>query len=203
MDLLITRKPIQAPMNERSGLHGTVTVRVCVTERGRVVSAAIIDGHPMAYSAVLDSVRDWVFDPFRVSGRPKPIVADLEVDYDFRSTPQSGSMCVRIDKVGNAPGFWSGILAATQSLAATVISSSAPKYEVGDHLTFSLYVVSGDKFADPTVPQLNPQVIHNGAILTLRTSDKCMEAGHTEWAFSCVALGCAQHARKSPAGLDK
>jgi len=194
MDLLVTRKPVQPPMHERSRLHGTVTVRVCVTERGRVVSAAIIDGHPMAHGAVLDSVHHWIFSPYRIGGRPKPVVADLEVAYDFRSPPHSGSICVRIDDVGGAPGFWSGIAAATQSLAATVISSSAPEYEVGDHLAFSLYVVSGDSFADPTVPQLNPRIIHKGANLTLQTSDKCREAGHTEWIFACVETGCAPHA---------
>lgn len=203
MDLLITREPVHAPMNERSRSHGTVIVRVCVTKRGRVVSAVIIDGHPMAYSAVLDSVHHWTFDSYRIGGRPKTAVADLEVDYDFRSPPKAGSICVRIDNVGNAPGYWSGTLAATQSLAATVTSSSTPEYEVGDHLAFSLYVVSGNKLADQTVPRLNPRIIHKEAILTLQTSDKCREAGHTEWIFSCVVLGCDEHCGKSPVGLDK
>jgi outer membrane biosynthesis protein TonB len=66
MDLLITREPVRAPMNERSGLHGTVVVRVCMSKRGRVISAAIIEGNPMAYGAVLDSIHHWTFNPYRV-----------------------------------------------------------------------------------------------------------------------------------------
>ena len=203
MDLLISQKPVHAPMNEPSILHGTVTVRVCVSEIGRVVSAVIIDGHPMAQSAVLDSVRYWIFDPHLIGGHPKPVVADLKVDYDFRSPPQSGSICVQVGEVGPAPGFWSGILAATQSLDATVISSSAPQYDVGDHLTFSLYVVFGSEFADSKVPQLNPRTIHKGAVLTLQNSDRCREPGHTEWIFTCIELGCDHRAGNSRVGLDK
>ena len=111
----------------------------------------------------------------------------------FAQAESSGTVCVRIDAVRDAPGFWSGILAATQSLSATVISSATPEYKVGERLTFSIPVVKGSRLADPTVPRLNPQLVHKQAILSLQTSDSCREPGHTDWIFTCVVPGCGKH----------
>ena len=101
-----------------------------------------------------------------------------------------GELCVRIDKVGESPGSWSGILASTQWLDATVITSSNGTNRVGDKLTFGLYVVEGDKFADRQTPRLNPKVIFNGALLTLQTKDSCRFEGHIGWVYACVKSGC-------------
>src|SRR4051794_420094 len=68
-----------------------------------------------------------------------PVVAEAQNREDI---------CVKIDKVGEAPGMWSGILAATQWLDATVIFSPNKDYKIGDKLSFGMYVVQGDKFAD-------------------------------------------------------
>ena len=86
---IVTRKTITPPMMERLSLHGSVTLRVCVGKKGTVLSAAIIEGHPMACQAVLDSVQKWTFAPYRVEGRAKNVAADLTVNYDFRPPPQS------------------------------------------------------------------------------------------------------------------
>jgi hypothetical protein len=59
----------------------------------------------------------------------------------------SRSICVRIDSVEDAPGFWSGTLAATQMLHASVISTSTSEYKFGEHLTFGMSVVQGDKLS--------------------------------------------------------
>jgi len=87
--LLVSRSPVLPPLMERLSLHGRVTLRVCVSKKGRVLSAAVIDGHPMARQAVLDSLQKWTFKPYRVNRRAEAVLADLEVDYDFRSPPQA------------------------------------------------------------------------------------------------------------------
>jgi hypothetical protein len=101
-------------------------------------------------------------------------------------------ICVRVDKVGESPGFWSGIVASTQWLDATVIASSSKGYKVGDKISFGLYVVQGDKFADRQTPRLNPKIIFAGAILTLGTKDGCRADGSTGWVYSCVKIGCSK-----------
>ena len=84
-------------------------------------------------------------------------------------------------------------MAATQSLAVTVITSSTRDHKVGEHLTFDLYVVKGDKLADPAFPQLNPRILHKGAMVTVQTSDECKHAGHKDCIFTCVVPGCSLH----------
>ena len=92
MGLVITKQPIRTPMYKpTSGLHGVVIVRVCVTNKGQVFTARIVDGNPIACGPVIDSVRHWVFKPYRVDGRSEAVVADLEVSYDFRSPPSKRS----------------------------------------------------------------------------------------------------------------
>jgi hypothetical protein len=107
-------------------------------------------------------------------------------------THNRDEICVRVDKVGESPGFWSGIVASTQWLDATVIASSSKGYKVGDKISFGLYVVQGDKFADRQTPRLNPNIIFAGAILTLGTKDGCRADGSTGWVYSCVKIGCSK-----------
>ena len=92
MGLVITKQPIRTPMNEpTSRLHGIVIVRVCVTNKGQVSTARVLDGIPIACGPVIDSVRQWVFKPYRVYWRSKAVFADLMVLYDFRSPPSKRS----------------------------------------------------------------------------------------------------------------
>jgi TonB family protein len=86
---IVARETITPPMMERLSLHGSVSLRVCVSKKGKVLSAAIIEGHPIARQAVLDSVQKWTFEPYRVDGRAKNVAADLKVNYDFRPPRQS------------------------------------------------------------------------------------------------------------------
>jgi hypothetical protein len=103
-------------------------------------------------------------------------------------------ICVKVDKVGESPGFWSGIVASTQLLDATVIASSSKGYKIGDKISFGIYVVHGDRFADSQTPRLNPRIIFAGAVLTLGTKDGCRVEGHTDWVYSCVKIGCSKRA---------
>ena len=88
MSLAVKKTSMMSPMMERVSLAGTVTLRVCVNTKGRVTSATVIDGHPMAYQAALDSVQKWRFKPYRLKGRVANIEGDLQMEYDFRSSPK-------------------------------------------------------------------------------------------------------------------
>jgi hypothetical protein len=109
-------------------------------------------------------------------------------------THNRDEICVKLDKVGESPGFWSGIVASTQWLDATVIASSSKGYKVGDKISFGIYVVKGNRFADSQTPRLNPKIIFAGAVLTLGTKDGCRVEGHTDWIYSCVKIGCSKRA---------
>jgi outer membrane biosynthesis protein TonB len=59
-----------------------------VNTKGKVISAAVVDGHPMARQAVLESVQKWQFKPLRIDGHLEDVLSDLKVDYDFRAPAQ-------------------------------------------------------------------------------------------------------------------
>ncbi len=105
-------------------------------------------------------------------------------------TQNQGKICVKVDKVGKAPGVWSGILASTQWLDAKIIASSSKEYKVGDNLSFGMYVVHGDRFADRQSPRLNPKIIYPGAILTIVTRTSCRTNGRAGWVYTCIQKGC-------------
>jgi TonB family protein len=85
MKLVVKRTAIEPPMMERLNLHGTVTVAVCVSSKGKVSAVAVIDGQPMAQGAVIESVRKWVFTPYNQDGHAKTVEGVLNVAFDFRS----------------------------------------------------------------------------------------------------------------------
>jgi hypothetical protein len=104
-------------------------------------------------------------------------------------------ICVKVDKVGKAPGIWSGIIPSTQWLDATVIGSSSNAYKVGDNLSFGLYVVHGDKFADSESPRLDSKIIYPGATLTVDTKASCRVNDGNGWISTCTRKGCSRNFR--------
>ena len=88
------------PMMELLSISGTVTLRVCVNTKGTVTSATVIDGHPMAYQAALDSVQKWRFKPYRLNGRVanvKGAICEWNTTFALRRSPRSN------DVLGSGP----------------------------------------------------------------------------------------------------
>ena len=110
-------------------------------------------------------------------------------------TQNQDRVCVRVDKVGKAPGFWSGIIASTQWVDATIIASSNKGYKVGDTISFGLYLIKGNEFADTHSPRLNPNIIYAGATLTIDTKASCRADGSKGWVYACIKKGCSRNFR--------
>jgi TonB family protein len=89
LGLVVKRVPVENQMIDGSTLHGVVTVAICINNKGRLVNARVVRGHPIAQSFVLDSIRQWVFSPYKKNGRARPVTGILEVEFDFRSHPSS------------------------------------------------------------------------------------------------------------------
>ena len=80
------KTPINSPgMLHNSNLHGIVTVAVCVDRKGKVIAVKAVEGHPMAFQSVIESVRNWRFIPYRDKGKPVPVFGVIDINYDFRS----------------------------------------------------------------------------------------------------------------------
>ncbi|RMG51836.1 MAG: energy transducer TonB [Acidobacteria bacterium] len=69
--------PIYPQLARQMRVAGTVHVEVVIDERGRVISASIMKGPPLLWSAALEAARRWVFRPTLLNGRPVKVTGVL------------------------------------------------------------------------------------------------------------------------------
>jgi TonB family protein len=74
-------KPAYPPAAKAAKASGTVVVRVIVDEKGNVVSAEAISGHPLLRAAAVQAARQAKFKPTLENGRPVKVTGTL--NYNF------------------------------------------------------------------------------------------------------------------------
>jgi TonB family protein len=69
----IAIKKVQAiypPEAKAAGASGQVQIQILVSEKGSVLDAKTVSGHPLLRGAALDAARMWVFQPTEIGGIP-------------------------------------------------------------------------------------------------------------------------------------
>ncbi len=74
-------KPAYPPIAKQAKASGTVTVQVLVDEKGNVVSARAVSGHPLLKAASVAAAREAKFSPTKVNG--KPVKVSGVITYNF------------------------------------------------------------------------------------------------------------------------
>lgn len=77
-------KPAYPPLAKQAGATGTVVVQVLVDERGNVVTANAVSGHPLLRPLAVAAARQAKFSPTKLSG--KPVKVRGVIQYNF--TPE-------------------------------------------------------------------------------------------------------------------
>lgn len=84
MDRVLEKQPVERPGPlGKNNLQGVVRLRILINNRGRVICAQGVDGHPLAIGPAIHSVRRWTFKAFMVNGKRKSVAGVLELPYDF------------------------------------------------------------------------------------------------------------------------
>jgi TonB family protein len=78
------------------GLTGTVILLLTVNEEGRVSDAKVLQGHPLFSEAAISAVKQWVYSPTMVNGKPVSAIATVVIHFNM-----SGSYFVHMDKSGH------------------------------------------------------------------------------------------------------
>jgi protein TonB len=52
-----------------------------ISPDGRIRDLHVISGHPMLVKAALEAVRQWVYAPTLLNGRPVEVVTDIVVNF--------------------------------------------------------------------------------------------------------------------------
>ncbi len=74
-------KPAYPPIAKQARASGTVVVQVIVDEKGNVVSARAVSGHPLLQAASVAAARGAKFSPTKLNG--KPVKVSGVITYNF------------------------------------------------------------------------------------------------------------------------
>jgi len=77
---LIIEKPeaIYPPLAKQLRLQGTVKADVSVSETGSVIATRLIGGHPILVTPAMDAVKEYIYKPYVVDGKPSAFVSTVD-----------------------------------------------------------------------------------------------------------------------------
>jgi protein TonB len=70
-------QPVYPPIARSARVSGPVEVEVVIDENGSVISATVVQGHPLLQQAALEAAWQWKFRPTRLSGVPIKVTGVL------------------------------------------------------------------------------------------------------------------------------
>jgi periplasmic protein TonB len=73
--------PLYPTMGKQVKAAGTVQVQVTISEQGRVIDAAVLNGHPLLRNAALEAAKEWVFTPTRLNNTPVKVQGVLSFNF--------------------------------------------------------------------------------------------------------------------------
>jgi periplasmic protein TonB len=62
-----------------------ITEALSIDERGNVVQARVVSGHPLLISAALRAVQQWKYEPTSLNGQPVSVELQVEVHFHTKS----------------------------------------------------------------------------------------------------------------------
>ena len=74
-------KPVYPPIARQTHASGTVVVQVVIDEKGNVISAHAVSGHPLLQSVCVDAARGARFSPTKLMGQPVKVTG--VITYNF------------------------------------------------------------------------------------------------------------------------
>ncbi len=77
-------RPVYPPIAKAGRISGAVTVEVLVNERGEVIWAEAVGGHPLLTKAAVDAARAARFTPAKLSGRAVKMTGLITYNFRFQ-----------------------------------------------------------------------------------------------------------------------
>ena len=79
-------EPIYPDEAKKMGIEGTVILECTTDEKGKVIGTRLLRSIPQLDQAAIDAVRQWVYEPVVISGKPIKIAFTITVRFDLRDT---------------------------------------------------------------------------------------------------------------------
>src|SRR5262245_61602054 len=77
-------QPPYPPIAKAARAAGAVQVQVAISEDGRVIEAAVMNGHPLLRDAALQAAKRWTFQPTELSGVPVKVQGILTFNFTLQ-----------------------------------------------------------------------------------------------------------------------
>ena len=77
--------PEYPPLARQARISGTVVVDAVIDERGNVVQARVVSGHPLLIAAALKAVAQWKYEPTSLNGQPVSVELQVQVHFNSKS----------------------------------------------------------------------------------------------------------------------
>ncbi len=86
--VIIKHVPPVYPADARAArIQGRVVVEAIIGATGTVVAAKVLRSVPLLDQAALDAVKQWVYEPTVVNGKPTPVVVTVTVNFALEAAP--------------------------------------------------------------------------------------------------------------------
>ena len=73
--------PEYPPLAKIAGVSGVVHLLGVIAKDGTIQNLELIGGHPLLARAAIDAVRQWVYQPTLLNGKPVEVIAPIDVNF--------------------------------------------------------------------------------------------------------------------------
>ena len=79
--LVRRREPVCPPLARQARISGTVELTGLIGADSRIRELQVVNGHPLLARAALEAVRQWVYEPTLLNGKPVEVIAPITVNF--------------------------------------------------------------------------------------------------------------------------
>ena len=103
-------KPVYPDKAAKAGVEGVVIMEATTDTYGRVAAVKVLRGIPLLDQAAIDAVKQWVYEPMVIDGKPRPMVFTVTVRFalDKDKKPAGGGVVGGV-KGGVTTGVGGGV----------------------------------------------------------------------------------------------
>jgi len=76
--------PIYPEIARQARIEGVVEIEATTDVYGRVISVKVLRSIPLLDQAAIDAVRQWVYEPMIINGRPRPVIFTVKVTFQLK-----------------------------------------------------------------------------------------------------------------------
>jgi protein TonB len=80
--------PIYPAFARQNRISGTVRLRAVVSTEGRIKDIQLVSGEPLLIEAAIQAVRQWVYQPWILDGKPVEVNTNIDVSFKLTDVPE-------------------------------------------------------------------------------------------------------------------